>query len=97
MEMHGPYTSFTALLFVMKSVMGERGHSCQASLICAFPAAPTTLPKDSVSAPYLAVHLTGQYGPVWRLSGSPAPVSLRAGADSQYNYKYKKICYHLKY
>lgn len=49
MRMHGPQvlvcgrdSSFRVLLFIMKAVMGERGHFCQVLLICAFPMALNT-------------------------------------------------------
>lgn len=37
--------------------MGERGQSCQASVICAFPTAPNILPKRSVGALELDLYM----------------------------------------
>ena len=74
MGMHGPQvlvcggdSSFRALIFIMKSVMGERGHFCQVLLICAFPMALNT--KHSFGALEFGLCIeTGHYGSVWRPS-----------------------------
>lgn len=74
MGMRGPQvlvcgrdSSFRVLLFIMKAVMGERGHFCQVLLICAFPMALNT--KHSFEALEFGLCIeTGHYGSVWRPS-----------------------------
>lgn len=74
MGMHGPQvlvcgrdSSFKALIFIMKSVVGERGPFCQVLLICAFPMALNT--KHSFGAVEFCLCIeTGHYRSVWRPS-----------------------------
>lgn len=80
---------------VMKAVMGERGHSCRASFICTFPMAPKILPEDSIRT----LNLADTFRQVnMDHFGDPLVFLSRCHfGQVQYNYKYKKICYHFKY